>query len=148
MLFFLFNWSFSPFFSVMCFPSAVLPRYFFPDNSLESCLAWTSNDSHASLAVLELKYFPFRQSQTGAASNLVGSFLGSCLRQAASGQGNNTFSNFKSCSSAVVFSFGSDTGLKNHSGIFICINGLAVTFNTALKVSGLAILAKKDMLAV
>ena len=147
MLFFLFNQSLGPFFSVMHFPSAAPPRYSFSDNSLESCLAQTSNDSYASLAVLELKYFLFRESQMAAASNLVGPFLGSHLRQAVSGQGNNTFSNFRSHSSAVIFSLGLDTRLKNHSGIFICINSLAIAFNTALKVSGSPILTNEDMLA-
>ena len=58
----------------------VPPRYTFPDSSLDSCLAWTSNMVHASLAVPPLKNLHLRHSQMAAARSWVGPNHGSHAR--------------------------------------------------------------------
>ena len=88
----------------------VPPRYTLPDNSLDSCLAWTSNVVQASLAVPPLKNLHLRCSQTAAARNQVGLYHGSHARDDA--QGSRTFSSRDSHSSAVVFGGGSWTRLR------------------------------------
>ena len=67
------------------FPLAVPPvppRYTFPNSSLNSCLAQTSNVVHASLAVPLLKNFHLSHNQTAAVRSLVGPNLGSLVRPA------------------------------------------------------------------
>ena len=61
----------------------VSPRYNFPNSSLDSCLAQTSNVVHASLAVLLLKNLHLRCSQMAAARSWVGPNHGSHARHAA-----------------------------------------------------------------
>ena len=79
----------------------VPPRYTFPNSSLDSCLAQTSNMVQASLAVLLLKNLHLRCSQMAAARSWVDPNHGSHARDAA--QGSRTFSNHDSLSSAVFF---------------------------------------------
>ena len=79
----------------------VPPRYTFPDSSLDSCLAQTSNVVQASLAVPPLKNLHLRCSQTAAARSQVGPNCDSCARHAT--WGSRTFSSCVNLSSAVVF---------------------------------------------
>ena len=85
-------------------------RYTFPNSSLDSCLAQTSNMVQASLAMLPLKNLHLRHSQMAAARSQVGPNCGSCARHAA--QGSRTFSSCVNLSSAVIFRGGSCTRLK------------------------------------
>ena len=86
------------------------PRYTLPDNSLDSCLAQTSNIVQASLVVLLLKNLHLRCSQMAAARSWVGPYHGSHVRDAA--QGSRTLFSQDRHSSAVVFRGGSWTGLR------------------------------------
>ena len=79
----------------------VPPRYTFPDSSLDSCLAWTSNVVHASLAMPLLKNLHLRHSQMAAARSQVGQNHGSHARHTT--QGSRTFSSHVNLSSAVIF---------------------------------------------
>ena len=79
----------------------VPPRYAFPNSSLDSCLAQTSNVVQASLAVLPLKNLLLRHSQKAAARSRVGPNHGSHARDAT--WGSRTFSNCDNLSSVVVF---------------------------------------------
>ena len=79
----------------------VPPRYTFPDSSLDSCLAQTSNVVHASLAMLPLKNLCLRHNQMAAARSWVGPKCGSLIRHTA--QGSRTFSSHVNLSSAVIF---------------------------------------------
>ena len=88
----------------------VPPRYTLPDNSLDSCLAWTSNVVQASLAVPPLKNLCLRHSQTAAARSWVGLYCGSCARDAT--WGSRTLSSLDSLSSVVIFGGGSWTRLR------------------------------------
>ena len=58
----------------------VPPRYTFPNSSLDSCLAQTSNVVHASLAVPLLKNLHLRHNQTAAARSQVGPNHGILIR--------------------------------------------------------------------
>ena len=53
------------------------------DSSLDSCLAWTSNVVHASLAMPPLKNLHLRHNQMAAARSQVGPNHGSLIRHAA-----------------------------------------------------------------
>ena len=64
----------------------VPPRYTFPNSSLDSCLAWTSNVVHASLAMPPLKNLHLRHSQMAAARSWVGPNCGSHARHATWGK--------------------------------------------------------------
>ena len=89
---------------LLCFPLVALlvpPRYTFPNSSLDSCLAQTSNVVHASLAVPPLKNLCLRHSQTAAARSQVGPNHGSHARHTA--WGSRTFSSCVNLSSVVVF---------------------------------------------
>ena len=89
---------------LLCFPLVappVPPRYTFPNSSLDSCLAQTSNVVHASLAMLLLKNLYLRHSQMAAARSRVGPNHGFHARHAA--RGSRTFSNHVNLSSAVIF---------------------------------------------
>ena len=88
----------------------VPPRYTLPDNSLDSCLAQTSNVVQVSLAVLPLKNLHLRHSQMAAARSWVGLYHGSHARDDA--RGSQTFSSWDSHSSAVIFGGGSWTRLR------------------------------------
>ena len=92
-------------------------RYFLPVNTRDSCLARTSNRSHASFAVPSLKYFLDILSQTAALKMWVGPFRGSCARQGALGMGRTVFHTFSLFFSSVVLAFLSSVGFKNPSGI-------------------------------
>ena len=78
----------------------VPPRYTFPNSSLDSCLAQTSNMVHASLAMLPLKNLHLRCSQTAAARSWVGPNCGSHERHAT--QRSRTFSSCVNLSSLVI----------------------------------------------
>ena len=82
----------------------VPPRYTFPDSSLDSCLAQTSNVVQASLAMLPLKNLCLRCSQMAAARSWVGPNHGSHARHAT--RGSRTFSSHVNLSSAVIFGGG------------------------------------------
>ena len=95
------------------FPLVALPeppRYTLPNSSLDSCLTWTSNVVQASLAVPPLKNMCLRCNQTAAASDRVGLYHGSHVRDAT--QGSRTLSNQASHSSVVIFGGGSWTRLR------------------------------------
>ena len=79
----------------------VPPRYTFPNSSLDSCLAQTSNMVQASLAVLPLKNLCLRHSQMAAARSWMGPNCGSHARDTT--QGSRTFSNCDNLSSVVIF---------------------------------------------
>ena len=99
---------------LLCFPLVVplVPsRYTFPNSSFDSCLAWTSNVVHASLAVPLLKNFCLRCNQMAAVRSLVGLNLGSLVRHAT--QGSKTVSSHVNLSSAVILGGG---GLAPDSG--------------------------------
>ena len=77
---------------LLCFPLVALlvpPRYTFPDSSLDSCLAWTSNVVQASLAVPPLKNLHLRCSQMAVARSWVGPNCGSHVRHTAQGSSGN-----------------------------------------------------------
>ena len=89
---------------LLCLPLVaplVPPRYTFPDSSFDSCLAWTSNVVHASLAVLPLKNLHLRHSQMAAARSRVGPNHGSLIRHTA--WGSRTFLSCVNLSSVVIF---------------------------------------------
>ena len=79
----------------------VPPRYTFPNSSLDSCLAQTSNVVHAFLAMLPLKNLHLRCNQMAAARSWVGPNHGSLIRHAA--WRSRTFSSHVNLSSAVIF---------------------------------------------
>ena len=81
-------------------------RYFNPIRSLESCLALTSNASHASFAVPLLKYFCHIFNQTAVAKMWVGPFLGDLTIPGASSLGSTILSIFCSVVSAAVCTLG------------------------------------------
>ena len=86
------------------FPLVALPvpsRYTFPNSSLDSCLAQTSNMVQASLAVPPLKNLHLRCSQMAAARSWVGPNHGSHARHTT--WGSRTFSSHVNLSSAVIF---------------------------------------------
>ena len=83
------DWRF--FWRFLCFFACVPPRYFLPISTLDSCLALTSNLSHASLAIPSLKYLQFSFNQTAAASIWVGPFFGSWARHSAFDTGKTIF---------------------------------------------------------
>ena len=90
------------------FPLVALPeplRYSLPDNSLDSCLAQTSDVVQASLAVPPLKNLHLMCSQTAAARSWVGLYHGPHARD--NTWGSRTFSSWDSHSSAFVFGGGS-----------------------------------------
>ena len=98
---------------LLCFPLVappVPPRYTFPNSSLDSCLAQTSNVVQVSLAVPPLKNLHLRHSQMAAARSWVGPNHGSHARDTA--QGSRTFCNCVNLSSVVVFGGGSCTRLR------------------------------------
>ena len=92
-------------------------RYFHPIRTLKSCLALTSNASHASLAVPLLKYFHRIFNQTAVAKMWVVPFLGDLTIPGASSLGSTMLSIFCSVVSAAVWalgpSSGSSTGLEH-----------------------------------
>ena len=92
----------------------VPPRYTFPDSSLDSCLARTSNMVHASLAVMPLKNLHLRHSQMAAARSQVGPNCGSHARHAT--RGSRTFSSHVNLSSAVIFRGGLELDSGNALG--------------------------------
>ena len=107
----------------------------------------TSRAVHASLAVPLLKYFHFSFNQRATTRSLVRLNLGSLFRYAARAHGNSTFSSFSMCSFAVVWGWGSTTGLRKWSGIFTRISGQAIAFNTTSNVNGSEIFANEDIFA-
>ena len=121
------------------------PRYFHPIRTFESCLALTSNASHASLAVPLLKYFHHIFSQTAAAKMQVGPFLGDLTIPGASSLGSTMLSIFCSVVSAAVCTLGSFIGFKYQARTFTCTSGHIATFRTVSKVSLLAILPSDEM---
>ena len=112
----------------LCFLAWVPPRYFLPVNTLDNCLALTSNLSHASLAVPSLKYFLLIFSQTATANKWVGPFLGLWARQGAFGMGRTVFLTFSHLFSSVVLAHLSSTGLRNPSGMFNWTSGQMAPF--------------------
>ena len=79
----------------------VPPRYTFPNSSLDSCLAQTSNVVHVSLAMLPLRNLHLRCNQTAAARSWMGPNCGSFIRHTT--WGSRTFSSHVNLSSAVIF---------------------------------------------
>ena len=87
-------------------------RYFHPIRTHESCLALTTNVSHASLVVPLLKYFHCIFNQTAVAKMWIGPFLGDLTIPGASSLGSTMLSIFCSVISAAVFTLGSSIGFK------------------------------------
>ena len=89
-----------------------LLRYFHPVRTCESCLALTTNASHASFMVPLLKYFWHIFNQTVVARMWVGLFLGDLTIPGASSLGRTMLSIFCSVISAAVFTLGSIHQIK------------------------------------
>ena len=112
----------------LCFLACVLPRYFLPVSTLDSCFALTSNLSQASLAVPSLNYLWFSFNQTAAASIWVGPFFSSWARHSEFDTGKTILQTFSHLSSSVILGCLSSTGFRKPSSMLIWTRGLTAPF--------------------
>ena len=118
-----------------------------PVRTLKSCLALTSNASHASLAVPLLKYFCHIFNQTAVAKMQVGPFLGDLTIPGASSLVVPCFLSFVVWSQQLSAPWGPSSGFKYWARTFTCTSGHIATFRTVSKLSLLVILPSDEMFA-